>query len=178
MPAEHLTTPGFFGKLPTAGDFVSRNLSQAFVHAWDRWVARHLAPLLSADCEDGYPPLRFALGADFFGPMTGVVMASADRAGRAFPLTLAAPVQRGFSPAAEAWLDRLEEAGIAALDGGLDADALARCLLDLPPPPNEADLAPRHGMVFWTVPRDRVDVAPDEPRAALLRLLAVPAGAA
>lgn len=177
MPAEHLTATGFFGKIPSAGDFVSRNLAPAFVRPWDRWVARHLAPLLSADCEAGYPPLRFALGADFPGPVTGVVMASADRAGRPFPLTLAAPVRIGFPPAAEAWLDRLEAAGLAALEGRLDADALARHLLELPPPSGEAERAPR-GMVFWTVWRDRVDVAPDEPRAALLHLLVVPAGAA
>ena len=48
MPAADLILPGFFGKLPAAGDFVSRRLPRDFVRFWDRWVARHLVPRLAA----------------------------------------------------------------------------------------------------------------------------------
>ena len=59
-----------------------------FVRFWDRWLARHLAARLPDAL-----PLHFVLA---HGPLraTGTVLASADRAGRRFPLTLAAPGSR------------------------------------------------------------------------------------
>lgn len=166
-------TPGFHGKIPTAGDFVSRDLPLAFVEAWDRWTARHLAPLLARPGE-GHPPLRFTLGPDALGPATGVVLASADRAGRAFPLTLAATVQppRDLLPdGLEDWFLALEDAGIEALAGETDAEGLARRLAALPLPAEPSE-SPLDGMIFWTHPGDAVRVEPDEPREALSRLLA------
>ena len=48
MSGPLLTAPGFWGKLPAAGDFVGRRLPAAFVEPWDRWVSRHLVPRLAA----------------------------------------------------------------------------------------------------------------------------------
>jgi type VI secretion system protein ImpM len=35
--------PGWFGKLPSLGDFASRRLPDAFVSRWDRWLQGGLA---------------------------------------------------------------------------------------------------------------------------------------
>ena len=35
--------PGFFGKLPSRGDFVTRRLPQGFVAGWDGWLREVLA---------------------------------------------------------------------------------------------------------------------------------------
>ncbi|MCK5122292.1 MAG: DUF2094 domain-containing protein, partial [Methylococcales bacterium] len=42
MSEQNLTKPmslelGFYGKLPSVGDFVSRRLSQDFISSWDVW---------------------------------------------------------------------------------------------------------------------------------------------
>ena len=136
MPGPILIPPGFFGKLPAHGDFVTRRLPMGFVAVWDPWVALHLAR--RAD----FPPLRFAHpgtagGAMSGGAMTGVVLPSRDRAGRAFPLTLAA----AGASAPEPWYEALTEAGVAAARGECDADALAARLETLDPA--EAGAPPR-----------------------------------
>jgi len=35
--------PGFYGKMPATGDFVTRRLPGDFVRVWDRWLAQHIA---------------------------------------------------------------------------------------------------------------------------------------
>lgn len=176
MPAEHLTA-GFFGKIPAAGDFVTRDLPADFVRRWDRWLARHLAPLLDGSSETGYPPLRFCVGEAVGGPASGVVLASADRAGRAFPLTLATLTWVSPGDSSEPWFGALEDAGVAAVDGELDAEGLRAKLAALPPPPEARDV-PAGGMVFGTAAGDALAVDPERPRDALLQLIAAGAGAA
>ena len=123
MSGPLLNAPGFFGKLPTAGDFVSRRLPMGFVAVWDPWVTRHLAR------RGDFAPLCFVHPETPAGAMTGVILPSRDRAGRRFPLTLAAP---GAS-APPGWYTALQAAGAAAVAGVLDADALAARLAPLPP---------------------------------------------
>ena len=31
-------TPGWYGKIPATGDFITRRLPVAFIEAWDRWL--------------------------------------------------------------------------------------------------------------------------------------------
>jgi type VI secretion system protein ImpM len=149
-----LLTPGFWGKLPAAGDFVRRRLPASFVGPWDRWVSRHLASRLAAG-----GLLCFATGT-----MTGVVAASSDRAGRRFPLTLAAPVA---GIAAARWYAALAGLAQAAAAGTLDTAALDARLAALPA---SAD-APAHGLHLWapgTAPRP---ADPDSPEPVLAALL-------
>lgn len=126
-----MSAPGFHGKLPQAGDFLTRGLPAAFVRPWDRWASRHLVP--------GLPPgaaVCFLLAVPP-GPAAGAALGSADRAGRRFPLTLAAllpPPTEGFAVAAASWFAALVEAGEAAVRGALGAEALAARLAALPPP--------------------------------------------
>lgn len=124
---------GFFGKLPTRGDFVRSGLSPALVSAWDGWL-QSVLPARSAPwpADDATRPCwRFALMAESCGPsdVSGVVLPSLDRVGRRFPLLLA--VEGGT--ASDAVLDDLEQLGGEAVAGGLQPDDLASRLARLPP---------------------------------------------
>ena len=94
--------PGWHGKLPALGDFVSRRLAPEFITPWDAWLSSGLQALRSAKPASWLqaylesPSWRFLLqpgvlpGADTLGlTWAGVLMPSVDRVGRYFPLTLA-----------------------------------------------------------------------------------------
>ena len=89
---------GFFGKLPSHGDFLRRQVSDAFVGVWDGWLQECLAAS-RAELGDRWldvyltsPVWRFACAAGTCGPapVVGVMVPSVDRVGRYFPLTLVA----------------------------------------------------------------------------------------
>ncbi|HTZ71741.1 MAG TPA: type VI secretion system-associated protein TagF [Acetobacteraceae bacterium] len=118
---------GFWGKLPARGDFVRVGLSRGFLDAWDAWFCAVIAAAqeqLAEDWAENWlvaPVWRFALSADLCGPhaVLGLWMPSVDRAGRHFPLTIAAEVPgvtaSHLAAAGSAWLDAAEAAGRAAL---------------------------------------------------------------
>lgn len=90
---------GFFGKLPSKGDFVSSNLPSSFVHPWDAWLRltlvhsrERLGDRSSRTAFLLSPVWRFILAPGCCGPQgwAGVVASSIDRIGRIYPLTLAA----------------------------------------------------------------------------------------
>ena len=168
MPRPDLILPGFFGKLPQAGDFVTRGLPAGFVRFWDPWCARHLAARLPEG-----PALRFALAR---GPLraTGVVLASADRAGRRFPLTVAAP---GPAAADPPWFAAVAVVAAAAARGELGPDALDTRLRDLPVPAAEAAAA-APPLTLWTGHGVPLAVDPEHPEPALDRLLTLAADSA
>jgi type VI secretion system protein ImpM len=176
MPAEHLT-PGFFGKMPAAGDFVSRGLPAAFTRNWDRWASRHLVPLMQSGAWPEQAAIRFLLGSSAFGPAAGVVLSSADRAGRRFPLTVASPLPFAASSLAlshAGWFDALSEAAALARSGAFEPDDLAEELSRLSfPIPGEA-AGPVATVVLWLRPDDLVEADPDAPQAALEDVLSPP----
>jgi type VI secretion system ImpM family protein len=87
---------GFYGKLPSHGDFLRRRVSDAFVDAWDAWLRGCLAASRSSLGErwlDVYltsPAWRFVCAPGTCGPVpvVGLMAPSVDRVGRYFPLTL------------------------------------------------------------------------------------------
>jgi type VI secretion system protein ImpM len=89
---------GFYGKLPSHGDFLKRRVSDAFVSVWDDWLQRSLAAsrsALGARWLDVYltsPSWRFACASGAVGdrPLLGLMVPSVDRVGRYFHLTLVA----------------------------------------------------------------------------------------
>jgi len=114
--------PGFFGKLPSRGDFVVRRLPADFVTPWDEWLQAALAHSrehLGQRWLDVYltsPIWRFALSSGIGGAEAycGVVVPNVDRVGRYFPLVAAAPVPAGRSlphvaAAGQAWFASVEE---------------------------------------------------------------------
>lgn len=103
---------GWYGKLPAAGDFLRRNLSDSFVDSWDAWLREGMAAAeqeLGEDWQDSF--LRFPvwyflrrLPSDDGSLWAGVLVPSVDRVGRLFPLTVAFEIpihdflQLGFDP--------------------------------------------------------------------------------
>ena len=140
--------PGWYGKLPSLGDFASRRLEADFIEPWDLWLGEGLQAQRSTFGEgwlDAYldtPPWRFLLSPGAMRGVrpelafAGVLVPSVDRVGRHFPLTLVASLSRLPELAAEfdallAWLHRLEDTALDALQGDWTIDDLENALADL-----------------------------------------------
>ena len=121
--------PGFFGKIPSHGDFITRELPRAFLDVWDRWLQECIAASKTQLGErwlDVYltsPIWRFALAPGIAGATVwaGVLMPSVDRVGRYFPLTIATALDARANPllvpaTLAAWLDAVEAVALHALD--------------------------------------------------------------
>ncbi len=96
---------GFYGKLPSHGDFLRRRLPDAFVSRWDGWLQQCMAASRSA-LGDGWldvyltsPSWRFGCAGGACGPtpVVGVMAPSVDRVGRYFPLTVVAHLPANLS---------------------------------------------------------------------------------
>lgn len=144
---------GWYGKLPTLGDFASRRLAPELIEAWDDWLADGLAAWRAQD-GDGWlgdyldgPSWRFVLPPGLLPAqptaLAGVLMPSVDRVGRYFPFSLLRPLPA--RPAAEgqvlsqpllSWLHRLDDLAIDAMQDDWEVAELERELekLDAEPP--------------------------------------------
>ena len=192
MQAEEVT--GWYGKLPSLGDFASRRLAPAFVEPWDHWLARGLAAWREQAPDgwlEGYlasPSWRFVLmpgvlagaPADGTAAWAGVLMPSVDRVGRYFPLTLARPLPALPVDAAQlnellGWLQRLDDLALDALHDDWSVDRLEAELgrlgswLPAPPKSDAARLPDR-----WAESA-RLDVRPRRGVAELLAASALDA---
>jgi type VI secretion system ImpM family protein len=109
---------GFYGKLPSHGDFLRRRVSDAFVEAWDAWLRECLSAsrtALGARWLNVYltsPAWRFACAAGACGPapVIGIAAPSVDQVGRYFPLTLVAELPPDVSLVTAASSSRFFEA--------------------------------------------------------------------
>jgi type VI secretion system protein ImpM len=89
---------GFYGKLPSHGDFLRRRVADAFVGVWDAWLQECVSASQAAlggrwlDVYLTSPAWRFACAAGICGPspVAGLMVPSVDRVGRYFPLTVVA----------------------------------------------------------------------------------------
>jgi type VI secretion system protein ImpM len=125
---------GFFGKLPSRGDFVRAGLSRAIVTAWDGWL-QDVMPMSheALDAALGSAPAwRFDFGAGVCGPHAacGLFLPSADRVGRSFPLLIAAE----SAMATDAFLDAAEHIGLEAIRDAMPPEMLALHLSNAPRP--------------------------------------------
>jgi type VI secretion system protein ImpM len=177
--------PGFFGKLAARGDFVSRGLSADFRQPWEEWLlalwrtgatryGERWAPLTGAA-----PAWRFVLEPGLCGlqAVTGVLVPSADRTGRSFPLSLAASAGQGAAAllpiTASGWYGRGEALlRRAAADPLLDFDVFEQRLLDLgPPAPTGVLPVLPPGRPGWSIALDPAQ-APALAYPALVQVLA------
>lgn len=134
--------PGWFGKLPSLGDFASRRLPASFVQPWDRWLQRGMVAAIAALGEARWvetylvaPVLRFWLAPGVLGDSgwAGLMMPSTDRIGRHFPLTIATPDgSLAATLAAREWFRALDHAARKVLDVGFGVDDFERALAALP----------------------------------------------
>lgn len=159
---------GWHGKLPVAGDFLTRRLPAGFVDAWDGWLSAGLAALRQRDAQHWLEPYlaspawRFAVTPGFLpgalGDMAwaGVMIPSVDRVGRYYPLTLAirlsGPVQEPLAQAGLwSWLHRLEDLAVDAMQDDWAVEQLEAELLRLGPPQTASEAAGLPGGTHaWT----------------------------
>jgi type VI secretion system ImpM family protein len=123
---------GWHGKLPVAGDFVTRRLHSVFVDAWDEWLSNGLAGLRERDADHwlgrylASPPWRFVITQEFMpSPLNaatwaGVLVPSVDRVGRYYPLTLVTrlngiPAGHLEQAGLWSWLHKLEDLAVDAM---------------------------------------------------------------
>lgn len=145
MTVENLSIPGFYGKLPVLGDFVSRRLSREFINPWDKWLQSAMAASQQQLVENwlkaylSSPVWRFALSPGLCGNSgwLGVLMPSVDRVGRYFPLTLALPVSADINLpdvfiANNAWFAEVESIALTALEDNLDLNGFDNLLASIP----------------------------------------------
>lgn len=139
--------PGFYGKIPALGDFVSRRLPRQFVGPWDSWLQSAIAASreqLGAAWLDFYltsPIWRFGVAAGLLGPTewAGILMPSVDKVGRYYPLTLAAPVEHArrlplLFDSARDWFTALERLALSALANHFELDRFDAALRDMTVP--------------------------------------------
>lgn len=141
---------GLYGKLPSYGDFIRRELPASFVQPWDEWLQGSLAAarLLTQDRFESLwaqaPAWRFRLRAGACGDeaVAGVLITSQDAVGREFPLTLAAVLGFDTPVPDAAWYAEVEEVALRARNESLTAEAVLAMLPGLPEattlPPGEA----------------------------------------
>ena len=92
----HRRRPGFYGKVPAFGDFLSRHMPSSFVNEWDAWLQSLIESSrlrLGQEWPDAWlemPIWHFGLGAGIAGPgkAFGVLIPSVDRVGRHFPFSI------------------------------------------------------------------------------------------
>lgn len=141
MPRENLVNSdiplGLYGKLPSYGDFVNRNLPAKFITTWDEWLQLFVSSSKEQIGErwlDIYltsPIWRFALSAGVVDEnnWAGIVLPSVDQVGRYYPFTIAIPLNNNINPlefmsANGRWFAHVEELALQALDGQFSLEEL------------------------------------------------------
>jgi type VI secretion system protein ImpM len=97
---------GFYGKLPSHGDFLRRRVPDEFVSVWDAWMQECLLEsrnVLGGRWLEVYltsPLWRFTCAPGVFGQQSaiGLMAPSVDRVGRYFHLTFLAALPRDVDP--------------------------------------------------------------------------------
>jgi type VI secretion system protein ImpM len=154
---------GWFGKVPALGDFASRRLPESFVARWDPWLQLGLMAsreMLGERWLEVYlnaPIRRFELAPGVVDQQAwvGILMASVDRVGRHFPLTMAVALAAGAPPAsrameADAWFAGIGALALRALDLSFTVEQLEEGLAALPYPAlDERSAPPLRGSAWW-----------------------------
>lgn len=164
-------TAGFFGKLPSRGDFVRHGLPPSLVQPLDAWwqvVLPGSQALLGRAWRDAWmeaPAWRFLLAPGCCGPdaAAGLWLPSTDRAGRLFPLTLAL-VLPSWQEAAGCgpFLDAAEAIALAAVEQDVPPEQLAAAVaaaaarVSGAPAPGAAPLPGPRSSTWWTSGSSRV----------------------
>ncbi len=131
---------GFYGKLPSHGDFLRRRVSDPFVATWDAWLQECLTESRIA-LGDAWlnvyltsPAWRFVCAPGALGPspVAGLMVPSVDRVGRYFPLTIVAELPQNVSPVSlstvgQTFFDNGQRLLLATLEAAqIDFDAFDR----------------------------------------------------
>lgn len=128
---------GLYGKLPTHGDFIQRNLPSGFVAEWDQWLQHYIAGAqekIGVDWLDIYltsPIWRFVFsdGVIDENRWAGILMPSVDQVGRYYPFSVAIRLPDFINPfefiaTQSNWYTEVEQLALRALDGEFLTDDL------------------------------------------------------
>jgi len=128
---------GFYGKLPTYGDFIQKRLPTDFINPWHEWLQSGMLACRERNPEGwmpfylNCPAWSFVLSAGVCGEqaVAGVTIPSVDRVGRYFNFTMASMLPPDTSPAVFAgtygdWLDSLEDFALSVLEQEMDQDRI------------------------------------------------------
>jgi type VI secretion system protein ImpM len=188
---------GFFGKLPSAGDFVQRRLPSGFVDVWDRHFENAVAESRSAldsgwhEAYHASPVWRFLLAAGVCGESAwaGIMGPGTDRVGRCFPMVIAAAVAADAGSGTQvlldggSWFDAAEQVHTAAqVDAAISVDGFDEQVAALAGP---LDAAQPRGLEFlhgvdwsaashWRLPLPTRDAAASFLSGLWPRLMATP----
>lgn len=135
---------GFFGKMPTHGDFLSKGFSPGLIDGLDKLLQASLTTA-AAESSDARAMLQMAPalmlnvrpGALSSSGFTGLLLPSCDRVGRVFPLCVGMEVDAAGPRLPLVWPSRaLSSTLVKAVSGSLDLDAgpdgLYRVIQELP----------------------------------------------
>jgi type VI secretion system protein ImpM len=171
-PVSESRIPGFYGKIPSLGDFVSRRLPRSFVAPWETWLQEVIAGSrehLGDIWLEHYltsPLWRFTLSPGICGEhaWAGILMPSVDRVGRYYPFTLAGRLDPAcnlfrFMEREVAWYARLEELALSCLEDDFRMEALELQLMGAETPSPRPAAQPVSGQAkplvnAWHAPLD------------------------
>ena len=161
---------GWYGKIPALGDFASRRLPASFVDSWDAWLQRSMLAsrsFLREQWQEIYlnsPIWRFALLPGVLDDKCwiGIMMPSADRVGRYFPLSIALPLEAhpdlmSTVFAAQNWFAAIEQIALASLSMDFQVTELEghlgrNPLIQAPPKDDAGSLSARELARWWSGP--------------------------
>lgn len=119
---------GYYGKVSTHGDFVSRGLPASFIDPWDAWLQEAVVSSRQQlgeswlNCYLTGPIYRFALAPGICGEngWLGIVMPSVDSIGRYYPMTIATMNRQNINPflsmqQEETWFSNIEALALSSL---------------------------------------------------------------
>jgi type VI secretion system protein ImpM len=144
MPRPQITRMGYFGKVPAAGDFVSRNIDRKLRENLDGWLRASLEQS-RATLGDSWlssflaaPVWRFLINgmAGLQQPVIGVMIPSVDKVGRYFPFLVVAEIDKAAMDSdGLALIDRaigaMEPFALSALEEEFDLDYIEHQLAAL-----------------------------------------------
>lgn len=156
--SQNIAAPGFFGKVPARGDFLVRRMPAGFQTAWETWLSTLVLAAKSGlgpawpDAWLTAPLWHFSLGREVVPPFgaAGVLLASVDRVGRFFPLSIIGGAAQGAALRPDDWAHAAEALALAALDDDFDPDRLDERLRELGPPPATVGIGRVGGV--WQLP--------------------------
>jgi len=120
---------GYYGKIPSKGDFITKSLPRSFTDPWDAWlreVLAHSKSELGESWMESYlttPLYQYVLAPGICGNQTwlGVMMPSVDSVGRYFPMTICKSYPMNTNPlqlieTSKEWLRTAEDLLLYCLD--------------------------------------------------------------
>lgn len=127
--------PGYYGKVHTHGDFVSRGLPRSFIDPWDTWLQEAISTShqqLGNTWLNYYltsPLYRFVLSPGICGNQVwqGVLMPSVDKVGRYYPMTVSLMDKQRINPfialqIRSKWFGAIERLVLSCLDDNFDLE--------------------------------------------------------